>query len=283
MPYAHPESLISTEALAARLGAPGLVVLDATYFLPAQKRDARAEFAERHIPGAAFFDVDGISDRGSTLPHMLPDAATFAAAVGALGVGNDSEVVVYDAHGLMSAARAWWMFRAFGHDRVALLDGGLPKWLAEGRPVESGAARAQPRSFAARLDAGRVRDKAALLANLKSRREQVIDARAAGRFNGTEPEVWPGRRPGHIPGASNLPFTDLLDPRDKTLLPADALAARFAAAGAAPGRPLVVSCGSGVTAAVLALGLHLIGRDDVALYDGSWAEWGLPGDTPVEP
>jgi thiosulfate/3-mercaptopyruvate sulfurtransferase len=283
MTYAHPESLISTAELAGRLGAPGLAILDATYFLPVQKRDARAEFEQAHIPGAAFFDIDAIADRASALPHMLPDAASFAAGAGALGIGNDSEVVVYDAHGLMSAARAWWMFRAFGHDRVALLDGGLPKWLAEGRPVETGPASPRPRRFAARLDAGRVRDKGALLANLQSRRELVIDARAARRFNGTEPETWPGRRPGHIPGAHNLPFTDLLDAKDKTLLPADAIAARFAAAGAEPGRPIVVSCGSGVTAAVLALGLHLIGRQDVALYDGSWAEWGLPGDTPVEP
>jgi thiosulfate/3-mercaptopyruvate sulfurtransferase len=282
MPYAHPESLISTAELAARLGRPGLAILDATYFLPVQKRNARAEFEQNHVPGAAFFDIDAIADRSSPLPHMLPDAAAFGAAVGALGVGNDSEVVVYDAHGLMSAARAWWMFRAFGHDRVALLDGGLPKWLAEGRKVESGPANLRPRSFTARLDAGRVRDKAALLANLGSRRELVIDARAAGRFDGSEPELWPGRRAGHIPGARNLPFTDLLDAKDKTLLPVDGIAKRFAAAGAASGQPIVVSCGSGVTAAVLALGLHLIGREDVALYDGSWAEWGLPGDTPVE-
>jgi thiosulfate/3-mercaptopyruvate sulfurtransferase len=282
MQYAHPESLIGTADLAARLGQPGLAILDATYFLPVQKRNARAEYEQKHVPGAAFFDIDAIADRSIPLPHMLPDAAAFGAAVGALGVGNDSDVVVYDAHGLMSAARAWWMFRAFGHDRVALLDGGLPKWLAEGRPVESGPANPRSRSFVARLDAGRVRDKAALLANLGSRRELVIDARAAGRFDGSEPELWPGRRAGHIPGARNLPFTDLLDARDKTLLPADAIAARFAAAGAAAGQPIVVSCGSGVTAAVLALGLHLIGREDVALYDGSWAEWGLPGDTPVE-
>ena len=283
MPYANPQSLVSTEWLAEHLGRPKLVVVDATYFLPMQGRNARAEYELRHIPGAVFFDIDAIADRTSPLPHMLPTAAAFAAVVGDLGIGNDSRVVVYDAHGMMSAARAWWTFRVFGHEAVALLDGGLPKWLAEGRPVEAGAARPAPRQFAARLDAGQVRDKAAIRANLAARKEQVVDARAAGRFAGTEPEVWPGRRPGHIPGSLNVPFTDLLDPQSRTFLPAEAIAARFRAAGADLARPVVASCGSGVTAAVLAFALHLIGHREVALYDGSWAEWGLPGDTPVEP
>jgi len=248
-----------------------------------QNRNARAEYEQKHIPGAVFFDIDAIADKANPLPHMLPDAATFAAAVGELGIGNDSRVVVYDAHGMMSAARAWWSFRVFGHEDVAVLDGGLPKWLAEGRPVEAGTVRPARRSFAARLDASQVRDKQAIRANIRERREQVVDARAAGRFSGREPEVWPGRRPGHIPGSLNLPFTDLLDPQSKTFLPAEAIAERFRAAGTDLARPVVTSCGSGVTAAVLAFALHLIGHRPVALYDGSWAEWGLPGDTPVEP
>ena len=283
MPYANPQSLVSTAALAERLGRPNLAIVDATYFLPMQGRHARAEYEQRHIPGAVFFDIDAIADKTSPLPHMLPVAATFAAAVGELGIGNDSRIVVYDAHGMMSAARAWWSFRVFGHDDVAVLDGGLPKWLAEGRPVESGAVRPARRSFAARFDPAQVRDKAAIRANIRDRREQVVDARAAGRFSGREPEVWPGRRPGHIPGSLNLPFTDLLDPQSKTFLPAEAIAERFRAAGTDLARPVVTSCGSGVTAAVLAFALHLIGHRPVALYDGSWAEWGLPGDTPVEP
>ena len=283
MPYANPQSLVSTAALAESLGRPNLVVVDATYFLPMQGRNARAEYEQKHIPGAVFFDIDAIADKASPLPHMLPDAAAFAAAVGELGIGNDSRIVVYDAHGMMSAARAWWSFRVFGHEDVAVLDGGLPKWLAEGRPVDSGVVRPARRSFAARFDPSQVRDKAAIRANIRDRREQVVDARAAGRFSGREPEVWPGRRPGHIPGSLNLPFTDLLDPQSKTFLPAEAIAERFRAAGTDLARPVVTSCGSGVTAAVLAFALHLIGHRPVALYDGSWAEWGLPGDTPVEP
>jgi thiosulfate/3-mercaptopyruvate sulfurtransferase len=283
MPYANPQSLVSTAALAEILGQPKLVVVDATYFLPMQGRNARAEYEQRHIPGAVFFDIDAIADKANPLPHMLPDAATFATAVGELGIGNDSHIVVYDAHGMMSAARAWWSFRVFGHADVAVLDGGLPKWLAEGRPVESGTARPARRSFNARFDPSQVRDKAAIRANIRDRREQVVDARAAGRFSGREPEVWPGRRPGHIPGSLNLPYTDLLDPQSKTFLPAEAIAERFRAAGTDLARPVVTSCGSGVTAAVLAFALHLIGHRPVALYDGSWAEWGLPGDTPVEP
>src|SRR5260221_8221534 len=283
MPYANPHSLVSTASLAEMIGRPNLAIVDATYFLPIQGRNARAEYEQRHIPGAVFFDIDAIADKANPLPHMLPDAAAFATAVGALGIGNDSRVVVYDAHGMMSAARAWWSFRVFGHDAVAVLDGGLPKWLAEGRPVESGVARPAHRSFTARFDPSQVRDKAAIRANIRERREQVVDARAAGRFSGREPEVWPGRRPGHIPGSLNLPLTDLLDPQTKTFLPAEAIAERFRAAGADLARPVVASCGSGVTAAVLAFALHLIGHRQVALYDGSWAEWGLPGDTPVEP
>ena len=283
MPYANPKSLVSTAALAEQLGEPNLAIVDATYFLPAQGRNARAEYEQKHIPGAVFFDIDAIADKANPLPHMLPDPATFAAAVGALGIGNDSRVIVYDAHGMMSAARAWWSFRVFGHDDVAVLDGGLPKWVAEGRPVESGVVRPAVRSFSARFDPSQVRDKAAIRANIRDRREQVVDARAAGRFSGREPEVWPGRRPGHIPGSLNVPFTDLLDPQSKTFLPAEAIAERFRAAGTDLARPVVTSCGSGVTAAVLAFALHLIGHRPVALYDGSWAEWGLPGDTPVEP
>jgi len=283
MPYANPQSLVSTAALAESLGRPNLVVVDATYFLPMQGRNARAEYEQKHIPGAVFFDIDAIADKASPLPHMLPDAAAFAAAVGELGIGNDSRIVVYDAHGMMSAARAWWSFRVFGHEDVAVLDGGLPKWLAEGRPVDSGAVRPARRNFAARFDPSQVRDKAAIRANIRDRREQVVDARAAGRFSGREPEVWPGRRPGHIPGSLNLPFTDLLDPQSKTFLPAEAIAERFRAAGTDLAGSLVTSCVSGLTAAVLAFALHLIGHRPVALYDGSWAEWGLPGDTPVEP
>jgi thiosulfate/3-mercaptopyruvate sulfurtransferase len=198
-----------------------------------------------------------------------------------LGIGDGSRVVVYDAHGLMSATRAWWMLRIFGHKDVALLDGGLPKWIAEGRPVEEGPAHARERHFTARFDHGQVRDKAQIRANLKSKREQVLDARARGRFTGAEPELWPGRRSGHIPGSRNLPFTDLLNP-DKTLISADQLAQKFREAGIDLKKPVVTSCGSGVTATVLAFGLHLLGHRDVAVYDGSWAEWGLPGDTPVE-
>jgi thiosulfate/3-mercaptopyruvate sulfurtransferase len=280
--YAHPESLVSTDWLAAHLRDADVKVVDATWYLPSMNKDARADFAARHIPGALPFDLDTVADRTSDLPHMFPDAQTFGRAVGALGITPDDHVVIYDSLGIFSAPRVWYTFRLFGHPRVSVLDGGLPKWQREGRPLEAGEAKCRPATYAARAIPAKVRSKAQMLANLESRREQVVDARPAARFTGAEPDLWPGRRRGHMPGARNLPSASLVDAQSGTMLDAAALRRRFADAGLEPGRPVVTSCGSGVTAAVLALGLHLIGRDDVALYDGSWAEWGLPGDTPVE-
>jgi thiosulfate/3-mercaptopyruvate sulfurtransferase len=281
--YAHPESLVSSAWLAQHLADPDLRVVDASYYLPMQNRSARAEYDKQHIPGAVFFDVDEIADTESPLPHMLPSPEKFTSRVRKLGLGDGNRIVVYDSQGLFSAARVWWSFRVFGHKDVAVLDGGLPKWLAEGRPVDDIPPQPRERHFTARFDHSQLRSKAQMLANIENKRGQVLDARSAGRFHAREPEVWPGRRSGHIPGSHNLPFTDLLNPADKTLLPAEQLMAKFRGTGIDLAKPVVVSCGSGMTAAVLALGLHLIGHRDVALYDGSWAEWGLPGDTPVEP
>lgn len=278
--YAHPESLVSTEWLARNLSQPDLRIVDATYYLPMQNKNAKAEYLERHIPGAIFFDLDDISDSTSTLPHMLPPPEKFASRVRKLGIGDGNRIVVYDAQGMMSAARVWWMFRIFGAREVAILDGGLPKWLAEGRPVEDGQVTLQERHFTARLDNTQVRGKDQVKRNIDSKREQVLDARTAGRFHATEPEIWPGRRSGHIPGAHNLPYGQLLKP-DMTFKDADTMRALYEGAGIDLRKPVVTSCGSGITACVLAFGLHLIGHRDVAVYDGSWAEWGLPGDTPV--
>jgi thiosulfate/3-mercaptopyruvate sulfurtransferase len=278
--YAHPESLVSTEWLARNLTLPDLRIVDATYYLPMQNKNAKAEYLERHIPGAIFFDIDDISDTTSTLPHMLPPPEKFASRVRRLGIGDGNRIVVYDAQGMMSAARVWWMFRIFGAREVAILDGGLPKWLAEGRPVDDGQVLLQERHFTARLDNTQVRNKDQVARNIDSKREQVLDARTAGRFHATEPEIWPGRRSGHIPGAHNLPYGQLLKP-DMTFKDADTMRALYEGAGIDLKKPVVTSCGSGITACVLAFGLHLIGHRDVAVYDGSWAEWGLPGDTPV--
>ncbi len=280
MNYAHPEALVSTEWLAAHLGEPNLVVLDGTWFLG--EGDGRSEYLKSHIPGAVFFDIDDVADKANPLPHMLPSAAVFSEKVGAMGVSNASHVVVYDRFGLQTAARVWWEFRFFGHDKVSVLDGGLKKWLAEGRKTEAGAARPKPATYRATPHPGLVRSLDQLKGNLTTEAEQVLDARSAGRFKGLEPEPRPGSRPGHIPGSLSLPYTDILDPETRTMAGADALAAKFKATGVDLARPVVTSCGSGVTASVLALGLHLIGQDKFAVYDGSWSEWGTRPDVPVE-
>jgi len=272
---------VSTEWLAANPGRRNVRVVDGSWHMPQLKRDARAEFTQAHIPGAVFFDIDAIADRRTSLPHMLPSAAEFARSVGKLGIGSGDRVIVYDSRGVISAARVWWTFRVFGHDRVAVLDGGFPRWLAEGRPVASGEAAPRPRRFTARLRRRLVRDLASVRGNLKTRREQVLDARSRGRFTGTEPEPRAGLRSGHIPGSLNLPYEQLYQ-ADGTLLGPDALRRQFEAAGLDLGKPIVTSCGSGVTASVLALGLAVLGRADVAVYDGSWTEWGGRADTPVE-
>jgi thiosulfate/3-mercaptopyruvate sulfurtransferase len=276
------EPLVSTEWLAAELGKPGLVVFDATKYLPNENRDGRAEFRAAHIPGARYFDIDEVADPDTDLPHMVPAPGRFARLIGALGVSNGSRVVFYDQKGLSSAARGWWLMGLFGHDRAAVLDGGLPKWVREGRPTESGeAARAQPADFRPDFRATRLRGIGDVLRNLDGQSELVLDARAAGRFAATAPEPRAGMRGGHIPGSSNLPYTDLLGP-DQTFLPRAALRERFAAAGVDGARPVVTSCGTGVTACILTLGLTLAGLPAGAVYDGSWTEWGGRADTPVE-
>jgi thiosulfate/3-mercaptopyruvate sulfurtransferase len=265
-------ALVSTEWLAKHLGEPDLRVVDGTWHMPQLGRDARAEYAQAHIPGAVFFDIDRIADRTTALPHMLPTAETFAAAVGALGIGSGDRVIVYDVRGVVSAARVWWTFRAFGHDRVAVLDGGLRAWKAEGRALEAAEPAPPRREFRATLRPELVRDLDAMRRNLSTRAEQVLDARSRGRFEGTEPEPRAGLRGGHIPGSLNLPYETLYRP-DGTLLPPDALRSALLAAGVDLDRAVTTTCGSGVTASVLALALHLVGHPRVAVYDGSWTEW----------
>ena len=272
-------ALVSTAWLGDHLGEPDIVVLDATWTAKGIEPDAAALYAREHIPGARRFDVDRIADHASSLPHMLPTPELFAAEAGLLGIANGDLVVAYDATGITSAAaRCWWMFRVFGHGRVAVLDGGLPKWMAENRSIATGTQpTVAPKSFIARFHGELVRDLESVRTISERGGATLLDARSAGRFEGTAPEPWARGRGGHIPGSRSLPFADLIDPESKMLLPPERLRARLTAHDG----PIVTSCGSGVTACVLALAYHEIGRPNVAVYDGSWAEWGSHAELPV--
>ncbi|RYU62379.1 3-mercaptopyruvate sulfurtransferase [Methylolobus aquaticus] len=275
-------ALLDCEALAACLGTAGTVLLDATFFLPSQGRDAAAEFRAAHLPGAQFFDIDAVADHSTALPHMLPKPAEFAAAVGALGIDNGTHVVAYDANSFMASARAWWMFRVFGHDRVSVLDGGLAAWRARGQPVQS--APSPPvavRRFEAGFRPELVRDLEAMRLLVEGTGGQIVDARAPGRFAGSEPEPRAGLRFGHLPGSRNLFFKWLIDSETGCMKAESELAGAFRSAGLDPHEPLVTTCGTGVTAAILALALYRLGRVDVPVYDGSWTEWGGRADTPI--
>jgi thiosulfate/3-mercaptopyruvate sulfurtransferase len=275
-------ALVSTEWLAERLGKRGLRVVDGSWYLPTSGRDAAAEYEAGHLPGAVFFDLDASSDHATPLPHMLPDADAFAKRMASLGLADTDDLIVYDGSGVnLSAPRVWWMFRAFGHARVAVLDGGSGKWRREARPLERGVPPPPaPGRFTARLTPGVVLDLAAVQSALSGATAQVVDMRSAGRFAGTEPEPRTGLRGGHIPGSRSLPFSELVTP-DGTLLPPERLRQRIVAAGVDLSRPVVATCGSGTSACALIHALHLIGHERVALYDGAWTEWGGRRDTPV--
>jgi thiosulfate/3-mercaptopyruvate sulfurtransferase len=274
-------SVVSTDWLADRLSAPDIVILDASYHLPTLKRDAKAEYLAEHIPRALFFDIDEIADSTNPLPHMLPSPEKFASHMRRMGIGDGKQVIVYDSVGLFSAARAWWMFRVFGHDDVAVLDGGLPKWKAEGRPLAEGPpGPVQERHFTARFNSVLVRDKDEVRRAIETGDAEIADARSAGRFVGAEPEPRAGLRSGHMPGAHNVHYAQLLNP-DGTLKDLAGIKAALTSAGIDLSRPVVTSCGSGVTAAILNLGLELVGHTDHSLYDGSWSEWGADPDVPV--
>jgi thiosulfate/3-mercaptopyruvate sulfurtransferase len=276
--------LVSTDWLGQHLSDPRIRVLDGSWWMPGSGHDPEAEWRAARIPGARFFDIDRIADTAMPLPHMLPGEGVFVDALNKLGIGADDHVVVYDAAGLFSAPRVWWTFRAFGFAHISVLDGGLPKWRREGRPVESGPiapATAPAHVFAPRLDRRWLRTFDDMRANVDRATESVLDARSAGRFAGTEPEPRPSLRGGHIPGSKSLPFTKLVDSASGTLRGPTELAATFAKLEVDDCTPVVATCGSGLTAAIVAFALHTLGHRSVAVYDGSWSEWGARADAPV--
>lgn len=274
------DPLVSTAWLQDHLSAPDVRIVDGSWHLPTEHRDPAAEYKSQHIPGAVFFDIDEICDDQSQLPHMLPHPVKFSARMRKLGLGDGSRIVVYDTKGLFSAARVWWMLRVMGHEDVVVLDGGLPKWLTEGRPIEDLPPPPRERHFTVRFHSALIRTLDEVSRDLATGKEQVVDARPSARFEGLEPEPRPGVRSGHIPGSRNLPWETLLGP-DGALLQADVLAERFSAAGVDAAKPIVTTCGSGVSAAILALALARLGRSRTPVYDGSWAEWGSRDDLPM--
>lgn len=275
-----PKTLVSTEWLAKHISDPDLRILDGSWYLPDEGRDPRAEYNAAHIPGARFFDIDDIADARSELPHMVPPVEKFMSRLRAMGVGDGHQVVVYDGAGLMSAARVWWMFRLMGQENIAVLDGGLPKWIANGGATEDMAPIVRDRHMTVRFQNQLVRDVTQVAQASKLGDPQIVDARAAARFRGDAPEPRPGLRAGHIPGSRNVPYGDLLN-ADKTMKPVAETRAIFEAAGVDLSKPIITSCGSGVTAAVLALALERLGHSAWALYDGSWTEWGMFPTVPV--
>ncbi|MGH6641778.1 MAG: 3-mercaptopyruvate sulfurtransferase [Bradyrhizobium sp.] len=275
------DPLVSTDWLAAHLGDPKIKIIDASFKMPGILPLPKDDYLTSHLPGAVFFDVDAVSDHSNPLPHMFPNAEQFGRDVGGLGIGNDDTVVLYDSGGWVAAPRVWWMFQSFGHQNVRILNGGLKKWRAEGRKVEGGEVTPKPATFKATFDPGYTRNVEQMVANLASRAEQVLDARANERYQGKVPEPRPGLRSGHIPGSVSVPYNQLFDASTGAMKSLDELRAVFAGAGVKLDAPIVTSCGSGVSALVLTLALYRLGVRGSALYDGSWTEWGVQGGPPV--